>query len=139
MRFYTALKGRESDGAPLDWTEDHAARFKAAMDEDFNTPQAVSVLFDLAAEINRTGSPALVRQLRGLGAVLNILQLDAEAFLQGGVAADEEARIAALIAERAEAKKARNFARADEIRRTLLDEGIELQDGPQGTTWRRLV
>lgn len=139
VRFYTALKGRESDGAPLDWTEDHAARFKAAMDEDFNTPQAVSVLFDLAAEINRTGSPALVRQLRGLGAVLNILQLDAEAFLQGGVAADEEARIAALIAERAEAKKARNFARADEIRRTLLDEGIELQDGPQGTTWRRLV
>ena len=108
------------------------------MDDDFNTPQAVGVLFDLALEVNRTGSPELVRQLRGLGAVLNVLQLDPEAFLKGAVTEGDEARIEALIAERAAAKKARNFARADEIRDQLKNESIELLDGPQGTTWRRI-
>lgn len=108
------------------------------MDDDFNTPLAVAALFELASEINRTNDPVLVRQLRGLGAVLNILQLDADAFLKGGVAEDDSARIAALIEERRAAKKAKNFARADEIRASLLAEGIELMDGPQGTTWRRL-
>lgn len=138
VRLYGALKGREAAPGPVDWTEVHAARFKEAMDDDFNTPQAVGVLFDLALEVNRTGSPELVRQLRGLGAVLNVLQLDPEAFLKGAVSEGDEARIDALIAERAAAKKARNFARADEIRDQLKNEGIELLDGPQGTTWRRI-
>ena len=138
VRLYGALKGREAAPGPVDWTEAHAARFKEAMDDDFNTPQAVGVLFDLALEVNRTGSPELVRQLRGLGAVLNVLQLDPEAFLKGGVSEGDEARIEALIAERAAAKKARNFARADEIRDQLKNESIELLDGPQGTTWRRI-
>ena len=138
VRLYGALKGREAAPGPVDWTEAHAARFKAAMDDDFNTPQAVGVLFDLALEVNRTGSPELVRQLRGLGAVLNVLQLDPEAFLKGGVSEGDEARIEALIAKRAAAKKARNFARADEIRDQLKNENIELLDGPQGTTWRRI-
>ena len=109
------------------------------MDDDFNTAQAAAVLFELATEINRTGSEELVRQLLGLGHILNILTNDPEKFLQGGVQdADEEARIEALIAERAAAKKAKNFARADEIRKGLLAEGVELQDGPGGTTWRRI-
>ena len=138
VRLYGALKGREAAPGPVDWTEAHAARFKEAMDDDFNTPQAVGVLFDLALEVNRTGSPELVRQLRGLGAVLNVLQLDPESFLKGAVTEGDEARIEALIAERAAAKKARNFARADEIRDQLKNESIELLDGPQGTTWRRI-
>lgn len=139
VRLYTALKGRKGDGRELDWTEPFAARFKAAMDDDFNTALAVSVLFELATEVNRTGDPALVRQLLGLGAVLNILHADPAEFLQGGAAeGDEAGRIEALIAERAAAKKAKNFARADEIRKNLLAEGIELQDGPAGTTWRRI-
>lgn len=139
VRLYTTLKGRKGDGQPIDWNEPYAARFREAMDDDFNTAQAVAVLFELATEINRTGSEELVRQLLGLGHILNILTNDPEKFLQGGVQdAGEEARIAALIAERAAAKKAKNFARADEIRKSLLAEGVELQDGPGGTTWRRI-
>ncbi len=138
VRLYGALKGREAAAGELDWNEPYAARFKAAMDDDFNTPLAVAVLFELATEINRTGDAVLVRQLRGLGAVLNILRLDADVFLKGGVADDESERIAGLIEARRAAKKARDFARADEIRASLLAEGIELMDGPQGTTWRRL-
>lgn len=137
-RLYSALNGRQGDGKPIDWNEDFAARFKAAMDDDFNTALAASVLFELAAEINRTGSPELVRQLLALGAILNILRLDPAHFLQGGVDEREESRIEALIAGRAEAKKARDFARADAIRAELAKEGIELLDGPSGTTWRRV-
>ena len=108
------------------------------MDDDFNTALAVSVLFELATEINRRGSPELVRQLLGLGRILNILGMDPEKFLQGGAeASDDASRIEGLIEERAQAKKAKNFARADEIRKSLLAEGIELQDGAAGTTWRR--
>ena len=117
FRSYTALKGRAADRAALDWNEPFAARFKAAMDDDFNTALAVSVLFELATEINRTGSPELVRQLLGLGRILNILGMDPEKFLQGGAeASDDASRIEGLIEERALAKKAKNFARADEIR-----------------------
>lgn len=138
VRLYGALEGVTPDDAPLDWDEAFARRFKAAMDDDFNTPQAVSVMFEMATELNRNKSAALARQLLGLGAVLNILQRDPEGFLKGAVKADDSARIEALIAERAQAKKDRNFARADEIRAQLTSEGIELMDSAQGTTWRRL-
>ena len=138
VRLYGALKDRADDGQALDWSERFASRFAAAMNDDFNTPLAVSVLFDLAAEIHRMNDPALVRQLRGLGKVLNILQLDPQSFLQGNVKADDSTRIEGLIQDRAQAKKERNFARADQIRADLLAEGIELMDAPTGTTWRRI-
>jgi cysteinyl-tRNA synthetase len=118
----------------IDWSNAYAARFKSAMDNDFSTPEAVAVLFDLAAEVNRTKSLELAVLLKSLGGVLGLLQGDPKAYLQAGAALDDAA-IQTLIAERAAAKAAKNFARADEIRKGLLAQGIVLKDSAQGTTW----
>src|SRR5712671_703030 len=139
-RLYTALKGAPPDAASPDWDEIHGRRFREAMDNDFNTPEAVAVLFDLANEVNRARSNALARQLRALGRLLGLLARESEAFLRaepgtgGGI---PDVQIGALIAERNEARRTRNFRRADDIRDELLRNGIGLEDGPQGTTWRR--
>ena len=106
------------DEVTIDWAEPHAARFKAAMDEDFGTPEAVAVLFELAGEVNRTGSAQMAGLLKALGGVLGLLQDDPKAFAQAGAGVDEDA-IQTQIAARAAAKAAKNFAEADRIRQCL--------------------
>jgi cysteinyl-tRNA synthetase len=133
-RLYTALQLVPAAPVAVDWSQPAAARFKAAMDNDFATPEAVAVLFELAAEVNRSRSPDAAALLKGLGACLGLLQGDPQAFLQAGSTLDEAA-IQDKIAQRSAAKQAKNFAEADRIRQELLAQGVVLKDSPTGTTW----
>jgi len=156
-RLYTALRNVPPDDVSIDWKEPYAARFKEAMDDDFNTPEAMAVLFDLANETNRTKSAKIAGELKVLANIIGLLEADPTAFQQGGIQNLEptlftnanifypatvtlgpvDSEIDQLITLRAEAKRSKNFAEADRIRKQLLDHGIVLEDGPQGTTWRR--
>ena len=140
-RLYTALKEVSPDGLPLDADESHAQRFAEAMLDDFNTPIAISVLFDLASEVNKTGSAVLARQLKTLAGTLGILQRVPVDFLQATPSVLDgkyDVMIAAKIEARAAAKKAKNFAESDRIRNELLADGIILEDKAGGITeWRR--
>ena len=141
-RLYTALDGAagpDSPGAPgpaIDWQLPQAAAFRAAMNDDFNTPEAVAVLFELAGEVNRTRSLAAAALLKALAGTLAVLQQVPRSYLQAGSGIDED-RIAERIEARAQAKKHREFALADQIRQELLVQGIVLQDSPAGTTWMK--
>jgi cysteinyl-tRNA synthetase len=144
---YTAMRGLQLQNAPLQ-ASPFTQRFTTAMDDDFNTPKAIAVLFEMAGEINkdRAQAPeralALAKEMQDLAGVLGLLQLDADEFLQGGGAQqtqgglDNEA-IAELINKRTEARKNKDFAESDRIRDELANQGIVLEDGPDGTTWRR--
>jgi cysteinyl-tRNA synthetase len=139
-RLYTALKEVAPDAQAFNINESHAVRFVEAMNDDFNTPIAIAVLFDLANEVNKTRSPALARQLKGLAGIIALLQRAPQEFLHAGVEEGgyTEVEIAAHIEARVAAKKAKNFAEADRIRADLLANGIVLEDKPGGVTeWRR--
>ncbi len=133
-RLYTVLQAVPPAAVELDWSNPFAKRFREAMDNDFSTPEAVAALFDLATEINRGKSPSLSGLLKGLGACLGLLQGDPNVYLKAGARLDDAA-IAALIAQRAAAKAARDFSQSDQIRDQLLTHGIVLKDTPAGTTW----
>jgi cysteinyl-tRNA synthetase len=133
-RLYTALNSVAAGTLAVDWTGPYAVKFKTAMDNDFGTPEAVAVLFELAAEVNRSKSPELASLLKALGGVLGLLQGEPKAFLQAGASLDDAA-IQTLIAERAAAKAGKDFARADQIRKDLALQGVVLKDSPGGTTW----
>lgn len=139
-RLYTALRGTKTSTADIDWHHPAAVSFKAALDDDCNTPEAMAVLFDLANELNKTHAAETAELLKGLGGVLGILQREPEVFLQSGQPATDgyvPEQIEQLIAQRLEARHSKNFAEADRIRKELHDNGIVLEDGPQGTIWRR--
>jgi cysteinyl-tRNA synthetase len=139
-RLYTALKGFDFDSKDyeIDWGGDYSKRFREAMDDDFNTPEAVAVLFELANEVNRSRSRELARLLQALGAVLGLLERDPVDYLQSGDSSDLSAeQIEVRIIARRAARKDKNFAEADRIRDELLSMGVVLEDGSDGTTWRR--
>ena len=155
-RLYTALRKvpAEEKNVTVDWSERHAQQFKAAMDDDFNTPEAMAVLFDLAKQVNISKSVDASTQLKALGGVLGLLQHDPEKFLQGLLVLDSKPgsftwggvptakspqEIEEMIGERNAAKQARNYAEADRIRKELLEAGIVLEDSASGTTWRRAL
>jgi len=149
LRLYTALKNVPPVDVSIDWQTPYAKRFKEALDDDFNTPEAFAVLFELANEANRSKSAENSGLLKALGNLLGLLESDPLAFMQdaGGSYADDSTdasgtlaneRIEELIYQRLSAKKDRNFTEADRIRKELSDQGVVLEDSPQGTTWRRV-
>ncbi|MGQ9660600.1 MAG: cysteine--tRNA ligase [Thermochromatium sp.] len=144
-RLYTALRGLP-EAAPAEG-ESFRTRFQSAMDDDFNTPEALAVLFDLAREINRLRAAGMTDQaaahgalLRELGGVLGLLQDDPERYLRGGLVPGEldDAEIEAMIEQRQAARANKDWAEADRLRAVLMAAGVVLEDGPQGTTWRRV-
>lgn len=131
-----------AENSEIDWTNEHADAFMAAMNDDFNTPEAIAVLFELASIVNKTQSVTSASLLKSLGGILGLLQQIPQAYLQNSPAETAAAvispeEIEQLIQQRLEARKAGRYTEADAIRQNLLNSGIILEDGPQGTTWRR--
>jgi len=142
-RFYQALESVNTEVADVE-PSDYSERFLRAMDDDFNTPMALAVLFEMASELNRlkgkdeVAASHIASQMKAMAAMLGLLQQDPTSFLQQGVAGEISADdIDVLIAERKEARSNKDFARSDEIRDQLAAAGVVLKDGSDGTTWYR--
>ncbi|MFC3094902.1 cysteine--tRNA ligase [Alteromonas sediminis] len=140
-RLYTALRGVQCDVATDMSYGGYLARFNKAMDDDINVPEAYAVLFDVARDLNKQKENAqeaskLAHVLKSLGAILGILQLDPEQYLQGD-SNSEAQEIEALITKRNQARANKDWAAADEARDALTAMGVTLEDGPEGTTWRK--
>ncbi len=141
-RLYTALRGCDVSGA-AEGGEHYVEAFKTAMDDDFNTPGALAVLFEIARELNKLKTEDMVKanglavRLKELAGVLGLLEQEPESFLQGDTNSDEAAEIEALIKQRNEAKANKNWAVADEVRDKLKAMNIVLEDTPNGTIWRK--
>ncbi|GJL71270.1 MAG: cysteine--tRNA ligase [Nitrosomonas sp.] len=141
-RLYTALKEHEISDTRIDWEDDQARLFMEAMNDDFNTPEAIAVLFDLASDVNKSKSTQKAALLKQLGKVLGLLQQNPQDYLQQRTAAANDVmfspeEIEQMILQRLNARKSGNYAEADTLRKNLSDAGIILEDGSQGTTWRR--
>ena len=139
-RLYTTLQTVQPSEiaiSQIDWSNAYAKRFKQAMDEDFATPEAVSVLFELAGEVNKSKDAHLSGLLKALGSCLGLLESSPSAFLKAGASLGEQ-EIEQQITARAQAKKDKNFVLADDIRKALLEQGIVLKDSATGTTWEQV-
>lgn len=141
-RLYTALKGSVVTIRPkLDWSNIHAKRFMGAMNDDFNTPEAIAVLFDLANETNKKSLKQGANLLKELGGILGLLQQDPQQYFQGDISLGDSVytseQIENLIQERVTARKEGNYTKADQIRKDLFNAGVVLEDNSQGTGWRR--
>ena len=140
-RLYNALRGEVCGAITINWSEPFARRFMEAMDDDFNTPNAIAVLFDLANKINKTRSLHDSALLKALGGLLGLLQQDPQQHLRGKIIDNESVRLSEfiedMIQQRLAARAAKNFIEADRIRNELLSLGIILEDGQKITTWRR--
>ena len=140
-RLYNALRGEVCGAITINWSEPFARRFMEAMDDDFNTPNAIAVLFDLANKINKTRSLHDSALLKALGGLLGLLQQDPQQHLRGKIMDNESVRLSEfiedMIQQRLAARAAKNFIEADRIRNELLSLGIILEDGQKITTWRR--
>jgi len=141
-RLYTVLKNHDGIKISIDWEQDsYALRFMTAMNDDFNTPEAIAVLFDLAGEANRTGDPCYAALLKSLGGILGLMQQSPQQFFQQSTGSQndelEPAAIEHLIQQRLQARHEKDFAKADALRQQLNENGIILEDNVHGTTWRR--
>jgi cysteinyl-tRNA synthetase len=141
-RLYTALKGsRANDEVEIDWDNPYASRFREAMNDDFNTPDALAVLFDLATEVNKTRLPRDIALMKALGGVLGLLQQDPRQYFQQAGSREDSAfapeKVEQLIQQRLVARANKDYREADRIRQELMEANIILEDGPHGTTWRR--
>jgi len=151
-RLYVALKDLDATPGAVDWDNPYASRFRDAMNDDFNTPEAVAVLFDLANELNKSRSAKEAALLKSLAGILGLLKRDPTAYLQSGIGQGDlpalqaagkgrqtytPEQIEKLISDRTAARKTRSFSDADRIRKELEEAGVILEDTAQGTTWRR--